>query len=1246
MVGIDMKIKKMTAWIGSAKGLMKVAFAGLYLCTFFPAYSQNPNYVETTVYGVSSAGDNITSRTYNDGLGKTLQSQVLINGAAGTNKKVLVSGTEYDDIGRPSKSAKPFPYVKLTSNIDPLDFIDGSIITGTNGANTYFGNDAGNYAYSETKYYDDPLNRVQATAAPGVNFSFDPTNGHPDSVWTFGVTGNDVGTLPTSFTSTSGTSYNTYFSSEGFILTNQLAVTDNLNKNIPTLLSNVKDGELQYYLTVTKDPNGHYSQTLTDLFGKTVRTWSSADGTNPIVSHYDYDILGQTITEKPPTTGSLVNPSSYAYNTLGQLVSKTTPDANHVSYEYDDNGRIHRTTDANSSALGRTLQYDYDDLGRVVTIAQVDNTYFNTRVRNFYDDLSSVRQFATTVAAIDKYLLIPTNTAGRLAATITYDQNFWSKASDNIGSIPAECGYSNKVIEFYSYDDEGRLDAKFTSVPGLAPFRETYYYYDFQGKIQETCTYSEYGESGGGVITDFNYDANGRLASIDLNSQPFVAYTYDELGKMTQKEFLNQAGGSLPVNYAYNIRDWVKSINANNGALFTENLFYDDPGFKPQYNGNIAQTKTNFPTLPSPYGPSNSDGVGEGYSYDRLGRLTSVSSSDNEFGSTYTYLDDGRINTKQEGDAAHQAWGVYHYNTGNNQLTGIEKSVKAGANFVYDYNGNMIIDQSKNIAIEYDWRDMPVSFYFFPKGINVPVDSWEKVENLIATGNWTRQVVMTYNASGERVKKEILDRSVCTMPTPQTSALLVTDVVSGKSVEFKPDGSMNACMPLKDIAMEPAADALGALLIEKDGVTLLNFSDQAVASKGAMVGYNTNTGTMGDLSFSYSAMSNKPNIIDQNGGYVGIAGNLPQPMPITGVAYVNDQVLTFDPTAGDYELSYTNVGSEGHALADGSREYFVKDHLGSTRLVLTEDFNNNPVKEAMDYLPYGTIINRGNVLQDAEQAREKFTGKEFDEELGMNLTYFGRRYYDPEIGVWTSTDPAEQYLNAYAYCDYDPLNFMDVDGMAGEELIEGVNVITVYGHAASSGLSLGSMLAGLNAMYQIYNMVQTFNQLQQMQQQINRMTFTGENNGVYWQDGNIVNENGIKDASGDLLAMAPIAAPIKGVQEGVKIAQAAKNEIQFAQKGISATFRHGEFAGKTIEDVGAGLRSGVVKPSQLPLQTITREGVTYTVNNRSLMALRMGDMAPTAVKDVTGNAFFERQLTQRLLEIGNAAGPNFVPFIR
>jgi len=103
--------------------------------------------------------------------------------------------------------------------------------------------------------------------------------------------------------------------------------------------------------------------------------------------------------------------------------------------------------------------------------------------------------------------------------------------------------------------------------------------------------------------------------------------------------------------------------------------------------------------------------------------------------------------------------------------------------------------------------------------------------------------------------------------------------------------------------------------------------------------------------------------------------------------------------------------------------------------------------------------------------------------------------------------------------------------------------------------------------------------------------------------------------------------------------------VRFGQKGISSTFRHGEFAGRTIDDVAAGLRSGAIKPSHLPIQTITRDGVQYTINNRSLMAIRKAGLEPTVIKDVTGNAFFERQLTQRLKEIGEMAD-DFIPHIR
>jgi len=66
------------------------------------------------------------------------------------------------------------------------------------------------------------------------------------------------------------------------------------------------------------------------------------------------------------------------------------------------------------------------------------------------------------------------------------------------------------------------------------------------------------------------------------------------------------------------------------------------------------------------------------------------------------------------------------------------------------------------------------------------------------------------------------------------------------------------------------------------------------------------------------------------------------------------------------------------------------------------------------------------------------------------------------------------------------------------------------------------------------------------------------------------------------------------------------SRIRFAQQGISSTFRNGEFAGRTIEEVAAGLRSSAIKADQLPIQVIVRDGVRYTLNNRSLMAPEEG----------------------------------------
>ena len=72
--------------------------------------------------------------------------------------------------------------------------------------------------------------------------------------------------------------------------------------------------------------------------------------------------------------------------------------------------------------------------------------------------------------------------------------------------------------------------------------------------------------------------------------------------------------------------------------------------------------------------------------------------------------------------------------------------------------------------------------------------------------------------------------------------------------------------------------------------------------------------------------------------------------------------------------------------------------------------------------------------------RKEFTGKEFDDDgasgdldNGMNLYYFGARYYDPDIIMWTSPDPMDEFWNSYSYVGMNPINLIDPDGLETAE---------------------------------------------------------------------------------------------------------------------------------------------------------------------------------------------------------------------
>jgi len=124
--------------------------------------------------------------------------------------------------------------------------------------------------------------------------------------------------------------------------------------------------------------------------------------------------------------------------------------------------------------------------------------------------------------------------------------------------------------------------------------------------------------------------------------------------------------------------------------------------------------------------------------------------------------------------------------------------------------------------------------------------------------------------------------------------------------------------------------------------------------------------------------------------------------------------------AGRIETNYTSeqIYSRGgwitQWLRDDERFYYIKDHLGSIRITVDQ---NNEITNGQDYLPLGSIFREYNIASTNE--KYDFTAcppqpkrrreKERDTETGLN--YFVARYYDSDLGRWTSVDPLAEMFS-------------------------------------------------------------------------------------------------------------------------------------------------------------------------------------------------------------------------------------------
>ena len=137
--------------------------------------------------------------------------------------------------------------------------------------------------------------------------------------------------------------------------------------------------------------------------------------------------------------------------------------------------------------------------------------------------------------------------------------------------------------------------------------------------------------------------------------------------------------------------------------------------------------------------------------------------------------------------------------------------------------------------------------------------------------------------------------------------------------------------------------------------------------------------------------------------------------------------------------------------ADYTTAFFVKDHLGSTRVMLNAQ---GDILERNAYYPFGLQMNQGKAYPTLTERlpqlysgyasstparRDLYNGKELQTAAGTDYLDYGFRQYDQTIARWFNIDPkAEKYLTLtpYSYCAGNPINIVDIDGAANSPIYD------------------------------------------------------------------------------------------------------------------------------------------------------------------------------------------------------------------
>jgi len=766
------------------------------------------------------------------------------------------------------------------------------------------------------------------------------------------------------------------------------------NQDMMTLTYDAGTGDL---LTETRPFVGTTTYSDYDAAGQVGRVTDP----NGNFTTYSYDgrsrITGVT-TEPDGTT------TSYTYTAAGELGSVTAPNGVTYTFSYDDTyGRLNRVKDP----LGNCIAYSYDEQGNRTEVSYFDQSNKRHSWRRYsYQGPTAPGKLWRVINPDDTFTEYTYDIGGNIASvtdpagrTTTYGYDILNRLTTVM--------QPGDVITRYAYDSQDNL----ISITD-AENHPTPYTYDDIGRLVSTTspdtnttsyTYAPAGNlatktDANGSTATYTHDALNRLIEIHVpDSNQDVTFSYD-VGTNGKGHLTGMSDQSGSYAYSYDAKgNLIKEEKTIDGVTFTTEYAYDSAGILTGITYPGGRTVT--------------------YELDNTGRIAKVTTTKD--GTTHTLAQN--IATLPFGPVTQLTYGSG--STLNKtfdklyRLTSILSGTVQNVAYSREPAGNITaitdnLNPSKSQSLAYD------DLYRLTGATGIYgtiAYTYDKVGNRLSKTADGRTDTYTYDAGTNRLTAVEGDMPRAFTYDPNGNTLSENERSYTYNLHNRVTSVSQNGSSLAEYMYNGAAQRIKKLTQDETRVFHYDLFGHLIAE----------TDRKGEIQAEYVYLEDHP------------------------LAMICEREISEREGEKGAALCFVSQASWGAPFQEelSTEEvihYFHADHLGTPQILSDQE---GLIAWKATYKPFG----EAEVNPNATVANNfRFPGQYFDKETGLHYNY--HRYYEPGTGRYLTPDPSHnvqprgtnipyllpsflntpQELNLYPYVLNNPLNLIDLNGLAPE----------------------------------------------------------------------------------------------------------------------------------------------------------------------------------------------------------------------